>query len=204
MTAAPHCHELSRQSPSLPTAPRVRACACDGAPACIGINGNCRVSARQCASATDPDGLRPVGHDVGPGCGVAHGSGRCPALVLAAHGPTSPNRAGRGGLWVTGVGRRGLGTSRGGTGPLRPREQPRFPTEFVCASERSAGGVAASSAPTAEDATWANVGEPVANRRGRERATRRQSVADPTASRRVRPRVRRGMNGIATAARSEV
>lgn len=46
MTADPHCHELSRQSPSLPTAPP-RACGCDGAPACIGVNWHCRVSARQ-------------------------------------------------------------------------------------------------------------------------------------------------------------
>ena len=203
MNAAPHCHELSRQSLSRPRPFRVRACACDGAPACIGINRNCRVSARQYAAAPPPCGLPPVGHDVGPGCGLPDGSGRCPAVALAAHGPTSPNRAGRGGLWVTGAGRRGLGTSRGGTGLLRPREQPRFPTEFVCASERRAGGVAASSARPGAAVTWANVGEPVAYGRGRERTARRQSDANPTANRRVRPRVRRGMNGIAIAARSE-
>lgn len=201
--AAPNCHELSRQSLLRPRPSRVRACACDGAPACIGINGNCRVSARQCAAAPPPCGLSPVGHDVGPGCGLPDGSGRCPAVALAAHGPTSPNRAGRGGLWVTGAGRRGLGTSRGGTGPLRPREQPRFPTEFVCVSERPAGGVAASSARSPRDATWANLGEPVANGRGREPAIRRQPDADPTANRWVRPRARRDMNGIAFAARSE-
>ena len=187
--AAPHCHELSRQSPS--RRPPRRVCACAGAPACMGINRTCRVSARQCASATPgpPNGLPPVGHDVGPGCGLPDGSGRYPAVAVAAHGPTSPNRAGRGGLWVTGVGRRGLGTSRGGTGPLRPREQPRFPTEFVCASERRAG-------PPGEAATWAN-GQGVWT------LARRHSDADPTANRRVRPRVRRDMNGIAIAARSD-
>src|SRR5690606_18837041 len=155
-------------------------------------NRNCRVSARQCASATSgpPNGLPPVGHDVGPGCGRSEGSGSRPPSGLAAHGPTSPNRRGWGGVWVTGVGRRGLGTSRGGTGPLRPREQPRLPTEFVCVSERPAGGVAALSARRAKALTWANVGEPVANGRGRERATRRQSDAYPTPNRRVRPRVR--------------
>lgn len=196
MTAAPHCHELSRQSLSRPHPFRVRACACAGAPACIRINWNCRVSARQCASATRPRGLPPVGHDVSPGCGRTDGSDDRPASARAAHAPTSPNGRERGGLWVTGVGRRGLGTSRGGTGPLRPREQPRVPTEFVCASERRAG-------QRGQAATWANVGERVANGRGVRTLPRRHSDAEPTANRRVRPRVRRGMNGIAIAARSE-
>lgn len=196
MTAAPHCHELSRQSLSRPRPFRVRACARAGAPACIGINWNCRISARQCASATRPGGLPPVGHDVGPGRGRADGSDDRPASARTAHGPTSPNGCGGGGLWVTGAGRRGLGTSRGGTGPLRPREQPRFPIEFVCASERRAGTPGGA-------ATWANVGEQVANGRDARALPRRHSDAEPTANRRVRPRVRRGMNGIAIAARSE-
>lgn len=203
MTAAPHCHELSRQSPSWRTAPRMRACACDGAPACMGINWNCRVSARQCAAVRPPCGLPPVGHHVGRGSERADGSDDRPAPARAAHGPTSPNGCGGDGMWVTGVGRHGVGTSRGGTGPLRPREQPRLATEFVCASERGAGGVAEAFARRGKAATWVNVGEPVANGRDRERATRRQSDPHPTANRRARPRVRRGMNGIAIAARSE-
>jgi len=155
MTAAPHCHELSRQSPSRPSPFRVRACAYAGAPACIGINRNCRVSARQCAAATGPYGLPPVGHDVGPGCGRADRSDDRPALATAAHAPTSPKGRGRGGLWVTGVGRHGVGTSRGGTGPLRRREQPQGETEFVCLSDRRARGLGGS--PTlAQGGTWAN------------------------------------------------
>lgn len=193
MTAAPHCHELSRQSPSRRTPRRVRACA--GAPACVGINGNCRVSARQCALVIPACGLPPVGHDVGTGCGRADGSDGCPAPARAAHGPTSPNGRGGGGLWVTGVGTRGLGTSRGGTGPLRPREQPRFPTEFVCVSERRAGH-------RARAARWANVGEPVANRAGTGAGgptpIRRRSDSNPTGP----AACATGMNGIAIAARS--
>lgn len=49
MTAASHCHELSRQSLSRPR-PSPRACACAGAPACMGINWHCRVSSQQCES----------------------------------------------------------------------------------------------------------------------------------------------------------
>jgi hypothetical protein len=201
MTAAPHCHELSRQSPSSLTTTRV--CACAGAPAYMGINGNCRVSARQCAAAIPPRGLPPVGHDVGRGFGLPDGSGRCPTVALAAHGATSPNRAGRGGWWVRGVSRYGVGTSRSGTGPRRQREQPPLSTESVSRVRARDGDVAAASASRGAATTWANVGEPVANGRGRERATRRQSDADPTANRRVRPRVRRGMNRIEIAARSK-
>jgi hypothetical protein len=64
-TAAPHCHELSRQSPSRRTTLRVRACV------------HARVHryqlglSRQCAAVRSSDppplatGLPPVGHDVG-------------------------------------------------------------------------------------------------------------------------------------------
>src|SRR5690606_27490145 len=55
-----------------------------------------------------------------------------PPARLAAHGPTWANRAGGGGLWVTGQG--GEGRHRyfpGGIASRRRREQPQSPTEFV-------------------------------------------------------------------------
>lgn len=199
---AAHCRRLSRQFQLRATSFRVRVRPRPCAPACIGDNWDCRVSARQCASVTPARGAPAVGHDVGPGRGRPAGADGGTPSALAALGPTSPNTAEAAGLRRCGQGRDGLGTPPGGTGPRRRREQPRLATEFVSRVRTRGGGVAALSARPGKAATWAYVGEPVANGRGRVRASRRQSDADPTATRRVRPRARRGMRQGATAARS--
>lgn len=49
---------------------------------------------------------------------------------------------------------------------LCPREQPRFPTEFVSRVRARGGRVAGVVRRPAKYATWANVGGPVANGRG--------------------------------------
>ena len=49
---------------------------------------------------------------------------------------------------------------------LGPREQPRLATEFVWAVRARGGPVAGLVRRPAKDATWANVGGPVANGRG--------------------------------------
>lgn len=49
---------------------------------------------------------------------------------------------------------------------LGPREQPRLATEFVSAVRSRGGRLAGLVRLAANDATWANVGEPVANGRG--------------------------------------
>ena len=49
---------------------------------------------------------------------------------------------------------------------LGPREQPRLATEFVWAVRARSGPVAGLVRRPAKDATWANVGGPVANGRG--------------------------------------
>ncbi len=49
---------------------------------------------------------------------------------------------------------------------LRPREQPRLATEFVSPVRARGGPLAGVVRPAAKNATWANVGGPVANGRG--------------------------------------
>ncbi len=49
---------------------------------------------------------------------------------------------------------------------LGPREQPRLATEFVSSVRARGGPVAGLVRLAASDATWANVGGPVANGRG--------------------------------------
>jgi len=201
--AAAHCRRLTRQLASRPASFRVRARPCACAPACIGNNWNCRVSARQCASVTPARGLPAVGHDVGTGRGQPGAAGGDTPSALAALGPTSPNRVGRGGSWVSGRGRGGLGTPGGGTGLQRPREQPPFPTEFVSRVRGTGNPEAGVVRPRAKDATWANVARRVANGRGRQPAVQPGLSAGSTGIQPLRPRVRRGMNGNTHAARSE-
>jgi len=56
--------------------------------------------------------------------------------------------------------------SRAGIEIQRPREQPRYPTEFVSPVRAQDGRLAGLVRPSARNATWANVGGPVANGRG--------------------------------------
>ena len=80
-------------------------------------------------------------------------AGRVPGR--AYHEPNSPKPNGGG----EGVGR--YFPAR--VALLRPREQPRFPTEFVWAVRARGGPVAGVVRPAARNATWANVGGTVAN-----------------------------------------
>ncbi len=146
---AAHCRGLSRQLTLRRESFRVRAR--PGAPACIGNNWNCRVSARQCAPVIPGPGLPPVGHDVGAG-GVRRGTpGRAapsaranpaaattPMQVACQAAPTANLTAGV----RTAEGRGGNRYFPAMRANRRPREQPRLETEFVCASEsrRSRGG----------------------------------------------------------------
>lgn len=139
-SAAAHCRRLSRQLTLRWGSFRVRARPC--APACIGNNWNCRVSARQCASATPTRGAPAVGHDVGTGRVRRGMSGRgtqsAPANPAATTAPmqfacrAAPTRSLTAGPLPRGCqgGHRYFPAKRANR---RPREQPRLETEFVCA-----------------------------------------------------------------------
>jgi len=59
-----------------------------------------------------------------------------------------------------------IGYSRAGIEIQRPREQPRLATEFVSPVRAPGGQLAGLVDPPVRNATWANVGGPVANARG--------------------------------------
>ena len=60
----------------------------------------------------------------------------------------------------------GVRYSRAEPANRRPREQPRLATEFVSPVRARGGRLAGLVEPPARNATWANVGGPVANGRG--------------------------------------
>lgn len=211
-TADAHCRRLTRQLTSCPASFRVRARPRPCAPACIGGNRDCRVSARQCASVATAIRAPAVGHDVGTG-GVRRGAlGRgtpsapanpaattAPMQVACQAAPTASLTAGP-------LPRDSQGGNRyfpAERANRRPREQPPIPTEFVSRVRGPGSPEAGVVRPTAEDATWANVARRVANGRGRRAALQPGLSASSTGIQPLRPRVRRRMNGNTHAARSE-
>jgi len=82
--------------------------------------------------------------------------------VVCQGSPTASLTAGS----LTGGEKDGVRYSRAGIEIQRPREQPPFPTEFVSLVRARGGQLAGLVDPPVKNATWANVGEPVANGRG--------------------------------------
>ncbi len=93
--------------------------------------------------------------------------------------------------------------SRAGIEIQRPREQPRLATEFVSPVRARGGRLAGLVCPPARNATWANVGGPVANGRAVNDRLQPDFSAGSTGFQPLQPRVRRGMNGFVDAARSK-
>ena len=79
--------------------------------------------------------------------------------VVCQGSPTASLTAGS----LTGGEKDGVRYSRAGIEMRRPREQPPFPTEFVSLVRARGGQVAGLVRRPARNATWANVGGPVAN-----------------------------------------
>ena len=93
--------------------------------------------------------------------------------------------------------------SRAGIESQRPREQPRYPTEFVSPVRARGGRLAGLVRPPARNATWANVGGPVANGVAGNDRLQPDFSAGSTGIQPLRSRVRWGMNGFVDAARSK-
>lgn len=192
--AAGHCHELSRQRRSPPTTFRVRARTQARPRAWISIGTVASVR----GSALQPFPSAPVAavaRDVGTG-GVRGGrlGGGPPPRPPRSGAPSGSLTAGplpRG--WPGGVGtsRRFGRTDARGNSPQSRQSLFR------------ASGSRGIPTPCARVAPWAVVARRAANGRGRSASPQPECSADSTGVQLLQSRVRRGMNGIAVAARSE-